>query len=313
MVTRQAKPMWAWMTLLFCVGWCGTAAAQDGLTLPYSEDMKAAKPLFDITNYDDNALPNPEQLAAAWTGEGNLVTPGQIEKEKCAVVGRYGFYMKPPLGGGMETLNVGVLGGVDYGVAGVSKGKDTYGVVAQSVEGTGLYAKGGPEGLAAWFDGSVLIRGKVRIASQTTGQTLLELGDGLDYAEGFDVSDNSDVGPGSVLVIDPAHPGNLRLSTTAYDTKVAGIVAGAKGLGSGVRLGTGQFDKDVALAGRVYCNVDATSTGVRPGDLLTTSTTPGYAVKVVDHVRAQGAILGKAMESLEQGKKGQILVLVTLQ
>jgi hypothetical protein len=36
-------------------------------------------------------------------------------------------------------------------------------------------------------------------------------------------------------------------------------------------------------------------------------------MKASDHVRAQGAILGKAMESLEQGKKGQILVLVTLQ
>jgi hypothetical protein len=116
-----------------------------------------------------------------------------------------------------------------------------------------------------------------------------------------------------VLVIDPANPGNLRLSTTAYDTKVAGIVAGAKGLGSGVRLGTDQFEHDVALAGRVYCNVDATGTAVEPGDLLTTSAMPGYAMKAWDHVRAQGAILGKAMEGLKKGQKGQILVLVTLQ
>ena len=70
---------------------------------------------------------------------------------------------------------------------------------------------------------------------------------------------------------------------------------------------------DVALAGRVYCNVDATHAGIEPGDLLTTSTTPGYAMKAVDYDHARGAILGKAMQRLEVGQKGQILVLVTLQ
>jgi hypothetical protein len=69
----------------------------------------------------------------------------------------------------------------------------------------------------------------------------------------------------------------------------------------------------VALAGRVYCNVDATAATVEPGDLLTTSDRPGYAMKAIDYPRAQGAILGKAMQKLEKGKKGQILVLVTLQ
>jgi hypothetical protein len=80
-----------------------------------------------------------------------------------------------------------------------------------------------------------------------------------------------------------------------------------------VRLGVGQFDCDVALAGRVYCSVDATEAGVEPGDLLTTSAMRGCAMKATNSERARGAILGKAMEPLEKGKKGQILVLVTLQ
>ena len=88
--------------------------------------------------------------------------------------------------------------------------------------------------------------------------------------------------------------------------------AGANGLGSGVRLGTQEFDCDVALAGRVYCNTIATTENIEPGDLLTTSSIPGFAMKVTDFENAHGAILGKAMESLEKGKKGQILVLVTL-
>jgi hypothetical protein len=141
----------------------------------------------------------------------------------------------------------------------------------------------------------------------------MELGQGLDYAEGFDVSDAKEINPGTVLVIDPDNPGKLMVSDQAYDTRVAGIVAGAQGQGSGVRLGVDQFDFDVALAGRVYCNVDATDAGIAPGDLLTTSAIPGYAMKATDYAQAQGAILGKAMEGLEKGEKGQILMLVTLQ
>jgi hypothetical protein len=57
---------------------------------------------------------------------------------------------------------------------------------------------------------------------------------------------------------------------------------------------------------------DAANGAIRPGDLLTTSSTPGHAMKVTDHARAQGAILGKAMTSLAEGK-GMVLVLVTLQ
>ena len=57
---------------------------------------------------------------------------------------------------------------------------------------------------------------------------------------------------------------------------------------------------------------DASKHPIQPGDLLTTSDTPGHSMKVTDHGKAQGAILGKAMSSLEQGK-GLVLVLVTLQ
>ena len=69
----------------------------------------------------------------------------------------------------------------------------------------------------------------------------------------------------------------------------------------------------MALAGRVYCNVIASDDDIKPGDQLTTSSTPGYAMKVRDYRRAPGTELGKAMEPLAKGQKGQILVLVTLQ
>ncbi|MBC8489704.1 MAG: hypothetical protein H8D45_27100 [Bacteroidetes bacterium] len=156
------------------------------------------------------------------------------------------------------------------------------------------------------------VRGNITIRSATTGSIVMELGTGLDYAEGFNVSNSNTIEPGTILCIDPENPGKLKISENPYDKTVAGIVAGANGLGSGVRLGTQEFDCDVALAGRVYCNTIATNENIEPGDLLTTSSVPGYAMKVTDFENAHGAILGKAMESLEKGKKGQILVLVTL-
>jgi hypothetical protein len=163
--------------------------------------------------------------------------------------------------------------------------------------------------------GATTVVGNLTVRSASSNNVLVELGEGLDYAEGFSTSERekSATPAGSVMVIDVQHPGQLTLSKRAYDTRVAGIVAGANGLGSAVRLGAGRFDVDVALAGRVYCFVDATEIGIEPGDLLTTSATPGHAMKVADPQRASGAILGKAMEPLKEGEKGQILVLVTLQ
>ncbi|MBD3333980.1 MAG: hypothetical protein GF355_00520 [Candidatus Eisenbacteria bacterium] len=173
--------------------------------------------------------------------------------------------------------------------------------------GVGVIARGSSQ--AARFYGNVAIY------EHGTTNKVIELGKGLDYAEGFDIAGGSGapVEPGCVVVIDPRRPGRLTPCRRAYDRKVAGIVAGARGLGSGVRLGAGEFDHDVALAGRVYCNAVALGDDIEPGDLLTTSDRPGYAMEVVDHARAQGAVLGKAMEPLAKGETGQILVLVTLQ
>ena len=120
---------------------------------------------------------------------------------------------------------------------------------------------------------------------------------------------------GSVVVIDDEHPGQLKLSQHAYDQRVAGIVSGANGINTGIALlqeGRLESGQNVALTGRVYVQAEAGGGAINPGDLLTTSDTPGHAMKVGDHSKAQGAILGKAMSGLKNGK-GLVLVLVTLQ
>lgn len=177
-----------------------------------------------------------------------------------------------------------------------------------------LITNNGNVGIGTYDPTSKLdVKGNVTIRDESTGNIAVELGTGLDYAEGFNVDNVSGIVPGTVLCIDPANYGKLKISDLPYDRKVAGIVAGANQLGSGISLGADTHDFNVALAGRVYCFVDATDEAIEAGDLLTTSLIPGYAMKVTNYLEAQGAVIGKAMESLEKGKKGKILVLVTLQ
>jgi hypothetical protein len=137
---------------------------------------------------------------------------------------------------------------------------------------------------------------------------------GAVLAETFEFS-ATQIAEGSVVVIDPEFPGKLKPSFEAYDKRVAGIVSGAKGVSPGISLredGILEGGQNVALSGRVYVLADASSGAITPGDLLTTSSTPGHAMKASDQARSQGAILGKAMSGLRKAK-GLVLVLVTLQ
>ena len=144
--------------------------------------------------------------------------------------------------------------------------------------------------------------------------TVLTITGGADIAEPFKIS-SREIAKGSVVVIDDQNPGHLKLSTEAYDKRVAGVVSGANGIKPGISLhqeGALEGGENVALSGRVYVQADAAFGAINPGDLLTTCATPGHAMKVGDHAKSQGAILGKAMSALEKGK-GMVLVLVTLQ
>ncbi len=137
---------------------------------------------------------------------------------------------------------------------------------------------------------------------------------GADLAEPFQMEEEM-LEKGSVVVIDGDHPGRLKRSTHAYDRRVAGIISGANGINPGIALhqeGAIEGGQNVALTGRVYVQAEASSSSIEPGDLLTTSDTPGFAMKATDPARAQGAVIGKAMSQLKEGH-GTVLVLVTLQ
>jgi hypothetical protein len=164
-------------------------------------------------------------------------------------------------------------------------------------------------------DGNIILNdGDIKLES---GNIFLNKGDislnNADCAEDFDFSKSDEIEPGTVVVIEAE--GKLVKSTTAYDKRVAGVLSGAGGYKPGIVFDKKDSEanrKPVALMGKVYCKVDADSSPIEVGDMLTSSSIAGYAMKAVDPFKAFGAVIGKALSSLNQGQ-GLIPILVTLQ
>ena len=139
---------------------------------------------------------------------------------------------------------------------------------------------------------------------------------GADFAESVAVKGVADqYAPGDLLVIDPSGQRRLSLSQTPYSTLVAGIYSTQPGvLASQHRVLEALPKNEVPLAvvGIVPCRVTAENGPIVAGDLLVTSSVPGHAMKGTDRSKMLGAVVGKALEPLEEGK-GVIQVLVTLQ
>jgi hypothetical protein len=73
----------------------------------------------------------------------------------------------------------------------------------------------------------------------------------------------------------------------------------------------GGYCSVVTLGAYKAVKADASFGAIRAGDLLTTSSHSGYAMRVTDKAAATGAIIGKALSSLDKGI-GTVTVMVTL-
>jgi hypothetical protein len=156
------------------------------------------------------------------------------------------------------------------------------------------------DGMAAYFDGKVYVTNDIILTN-------------ADCAEDFDVIQSENSEPGTVMVL--GDEGVLRPSGQAYDKKVAGVVSGAGNYKPGIVLDKQSASANrspIALLGKVFCKVDAGPASVEVGDLLTTSDTPGHAMKACDAAKAFGSVIGKALRPLRKGK-GLIPVLIALQ
>ncbi len=95
---------------------------------------------------------------------------------------------------------------------------------------------------------------------------------------------------------------SVRRSSATYDSKIAGVVSTHPGFLAGEN---NPHEFPIALAGRVPTNVTSENGAIAIGDPLTSSTTPGFAMKATKN----GPIIGYALEATDEAR-GSILVFV---
>jgi hypothetical protein len=162
------------------------------------------------------------------------------------------------------------------------------------------------------FTGNQTIVGTLHVTSDVTVDGNI----GAKYQDVAEWVDAADLlPPGTVVMIDAAAPNRVVATTGAYQTGVAGAVSAKPGIVLGE---PGSQKVLVAQSGRVRIKADATFGAIKPGDLLVSSPTPGYAMRSAPvrvgkaTMHRPGTIVGKALEELPGGR-GEILVLLTLQ
>lgn len=207
------------------------------------------------------------------------------------------------------------------GVFGYGYGNDAsnkYGLYGQAfgAGGTkiGVYGTTGGSGTnwAGYFAGNVRITGNL-------------IGPGLFIHPGWDIAEyikvsNLEIEPGDVVIADPNENETADKNNKEYQTSVLGIISTApSSLGGVLTHEDGELYKReemekngyraLALSGRVPCKATTENGSIKPGDILVTSSRPGYAMKAdLDELRI-GMMLGKALGSLEEGD-GKIMVLI---
>jgi hypothetical protein len=174
-------------------------------------------------------------------------------------------------------------------------------------KGAAVYGKkAGSQGHAGFFDGDVHVTRKLTVDVDIVLSN-------ADCAEDFNIGTDVAVEAGTVMVL--GDEGALFPSQHAYDKRVAGVVSGAGNYKPGIVLDKQESQEKrqpIALLGKVYCKVDAQYGAIEVGDLLTTSDTSGYAMKVSDPFRGFGAVIGKALRPLAEGQS-LIPILIALQ
>jgi len=195
----------------------------------------------------------------------------------------------------------------DAGNVGIGETAPAAKLVVRSTTGTNI--------IEAYNDGTGAATGIVFRVERATGDVFADgsfNGGGADVAEYINTSET--VEPGDVIEIDPNNPGQFRKARGAMSPRVAGIISTRPGVvlgGNSIRGKNGDNHPAVALAGRVPVKVMAKFGAIEIGDLLVSSPFPGYAMKCPERGECVGAIIGKAMEPLDDGVS-KIMVQVML-
>ncbi len=218
---------------------------------------------------------------------------------------------------GASGSGIGVLGTSESfdAVVGRSNSNVHAGVAGHNLSpggngGIGVYGTGGQ--YAGQFDGTLQVNGDAYVTGTLNVGVDIIL-PAADCAEEFEIGSTAEIEPGTVMVLN--NTGVLEASCRAYDKKVAGVISGAGPYRPGIILDRSRPSSTrlpLALVGKVYCKADAQYGGIEIGDMLTTSPTPGHAMKAGDPALAFGAVIGKALQRLPEGR-GLVPILVALQ
>jgi hypothetical protein len=130
---------------------------------------------------------------------------------------------------------------------------------------------------------------------------------GSDLAEVYQSRDAS-VMPGTVVSIDSTMTAGVKMSTQTYDPHLLGVVSTKPGItigGDDLRL---LFGKPVfvALAGRVPVMVNNENGPIKVGDYLTSSSTPGVAMRA----SKAGPVIGQALTAFDSSNTGVVTVFI---
>jgi hypothetical protein len=202
--------------------------------------------------------------------------------------------------------------GTTYGVVGYNYSPDGYAGYFRNISsGVGLHVQtdsGDGNIIEAW---SGFSDRKFRV--ERGGDVRADgsfYGGGADYAELLPGDEGLE--PGEVLVIGP--DGQLERSSQAYQTSVVGVYSTQPGFvaGSGDESADQSGLLPLAVMGVVPVKVSSENGAISPGDLLTTCSQPGHAMRCEGFENCFGSTIGKALEGFE-GDVGVIMMLVVLQ
>ncbi|MDB5448792.1 MAG: hypothetical protein JWQ97_4109, partial [Phenylobacterium sp.] len=242
------------------------------------------------------------------TGVGSSIGIWGIAKPS----GWAGYFSGPiRVEGGCDFQSVQVAGRLvainptDEGVHAETQSTTTAAIGAIQMNATSdmpaLFAKHAGHRTAAYFEGDVVVTGDITLTNAA------------DCAEDFDIALSCVAEPGTLMVLDD--DGRLRPCDLPYDKRAVGVVSGAGDFKPGLVLDK-QADQahrsPIALLGKVFCKAEAESGPITVGDLLTTSSIPGHAMRAEGGTRAFGSVVGKALRPLAGGR-GLIPILIALQ
>ncbi|QGA80318.1 hypothetical protein [Candidatus Nanohalobium constans] len=126
------------------------------------------------------------------------------------------------------------------------------------------------------------------------------VGSGADVAE--KINNESQLEPGTVVTIS----GNNSVDKTQgkHDRMVAGVVS----TDPAMVMAKERDGVPIAMTGTVPVKVTMENGEIKPGDMLTTSSAAGKAMKCQDLTKCTGSIIGKALEPAEKTSKINMLI-----